>query len=235
LIKDVINRTKKVTGIIIPSEQVDLDDLSYIYKRNIRVLLLPENINFNYSDKSSSSFLNFAAIILNSSFMNLVAIPSINEDKCLRYYYHTNWFRMSDNNFKQYFDHYKNIKKIVIPKNTKTLPTSSFENHAELEEVIFHDGLVEIGYKAFKNCFSLKKIAFYDAEGNIHDGFPQSLKSIGAVAFKNTGIQEINFETECFFAEGCFSYCKDLKSVRFNVFRMQQFRFRVFCRKCFFD
>lgn len=71
----------------------------------------------------------------------------------------------------------KNITKVVIGKNVKTIGNSAFEGCSKLKTVkINSKQLVKIGKKAFKKCKKLKKITI---KSNV-------LKSVGKQAFAGT-------------------------------------------------
>ncbi len=64
------------------------------------------------------------------------------------------------------------IKSAKIPSSVKALPYSAFKDCAELEEVIFEEGIEAIDTKAFANCSKLNDVVF-----------PKSLKAIDSSAF----------------------------------------------------
>lgn len=73
----------------------------------------------------------------------------------------------------------KDIRKITFGKNIKSIPDSCFQNCWGLEEVVFNEGLVLIGEKAFNGTL-LQRVVL-----------PSTLEGIGAEAFQNTSLVEV--------------------------------------------
>ena len=83
---------------------------------------------------------------------------------------------------KLYFKYLKLTKKrtIKIPSWIKDIPSGTFNNLPELEEVIFNGEIYEIQKNAFSCCSSLKTIRFNKKVDNIDS---QAFDDISEVTF----------------------------------------------------
>ena len=82
------------------------------------------------------------------------------------------------------------------------VPPHTFENHLELTEVIFGEGVTHIGYRAFMGCANLEKVTFPKSLERIEGAafkdcvrlasatLPMGIKSIGRSAFDNCPLLE---------------------------------------------
>lgn len=85
---------------------------------------------------------------------------------------------------------------------------SAFEDCENLKEVIIEEDskLQGIETEAFYNCEKLKRI-----------NFPDGLKYIGMRAFRNTGLQNVEFPAALMtISAGAFCECKRLEAVKFG-------------------
>lgn len=120
-----------------------------------------------------------------------------------------------------------NEENVVLPYNDiKTVDKSAFINNKKIKSV--HFGTVnDIWDNAFENCVNLEEVILPDTVERFSDAvfcncekldikrFPVLTKSIGAGAFRNTGLENIELEVD-FVGNGAFSYCKKLKKVVLN-------------------
>ena len=105
------------------------------------------------------------------------------------------------------------LRRIVFPSTMKHIgnPYSgycyAFNGCANLEEVVFNDGLETIGHFAFSDCPKL----------NITD-FPESLRYIGFKAFNNTAISELTLPYDLeYIGARAFDGCTALYSVNLQA------------------
>jgi len=122
----------------------------------------------------------------------------------------------------------KNLEKAVLHPNTKIIEYNAFSN-TKIKSIACNEGLEKISGLAFNRCYRLKEI-----------NFPSTLKTIGAAAFHNTGIEvadfsacnELTFEEEVFMESSlasltlppnlkeipiaCFAYCDRLVEVNLS-------------------
>lgn len=87
------------------------------------------------------------------------------------------------------------IKSIKIPSLVKKLPYATFRNCAELEQVIFEEGIEAINTKAFAKCSKLNNVVFPKSLKEIDSDSFYSCKSLENVTFLgNTKIDRDSFD-----------------------------------------
>lgn len=99
------------------------------------------------------------------------------------------------------------VKHLVIPNSTVSLPDYKFAGFSGMDAVSFNEELVSIGTSTFEGCSSLSSL-----------DFPESLTTIGLESFKDcTGLQDLVL-TESFqhIGQGAFKGCNSVKSVDFK-------------------
>lgn len=118
----------------------------------------------------------------------------------------------------------KNLEKIVLPSQIKTIGAGTFSNYKNLKEINLNNGLIEIGQRAFANsnietiivppsvvrisssafseCENLEKVTFLGELKKVSDGMFDGCKNLKVIDFP--------FETESI---GMYSFrgCKSLK------------------------
>ncbi len=96
------------------------------------------------------------------------------------------------------------LKTLVIGDMVTTLPSSIFENSAELEDITFGQGLVMIESEAFMNCKKLKALEL-----------PVSLQSIARNAFYGcSALESLKLpDSPLVLGEQAFVYCSSLVDV----------------------
>lgn len=90
------------------------------------------------------------------------------------------------------------LKKIDLPKNLKKISDQCFKNCA-LEEIVFPEGLEEIGFESFESRVEPKDPAKYNGAPQAFKEItiPKSIKSIGTRAFKNCkNLEKINLSSD---------------------------------------
>ena len=107
---------------------------------------------------------------------------------------------VADNAFKNN----KNVKKVVIGSNVKTIGANAFMGCSNLQTVTMGKNVTTIGSKAFYNCTKLKTITL-----------PSKLKTIGNYAFyKCTKLKKINIPSKVNkIGKQAFYGCKNLKTI----------------------
>ena len=76
----------------------------------------------------------------------------------------------------------RDVTRVVVPGSVAVLPDEAFEDNRSLEEVVFEEGVVEVGQFAFCDCKSLR-----------HVRLPSTLLRIGDDAFSGcTSLRELN-------------------------------------------
>jgi hypothetical protein len=97
------------------------------------------------------------------------------------------------------------IGLVEIPRNLTEVPTKAFVNCEEIETIVFHDQITDIGANAFYGCTSLQNLSI-----------PANVKKISDYAFANTGVSistiPSTIET---LGEGVFENCKNIQSFTF--------------------
>ncbi len=107
----------------------------------------------------------------------------------------------------------KKIKSVTMPSSlSMTTGSSNFSDCVELEQVIFNEpsNVYAIDSSSFNNCINLKQIEI-----------PASVTSIYAQAFKNSGLENIDFKegrTSTMNVESsAFEGCKNLKTLKLPI------------------
>lgn len=96
------------------------------------------------------------------------------------------------------------LLSVTFPNSTKEIGRGAFSNMPNrLENVIFNNGLQVIGDSAFSQDIKIKKVQTTTAT-DLVDGFGPNLKSIGAGAFKNTGLTTVNLYNDTTYASDSF-------------------------------
>lgn len=93
---------------------------------------------------------------------------------------------------------------INIPDGIECIGAFAFKDNTQIENVHFHEGLLEIEESAFERCLKLRTVIF-----------PRSLHSIGDKAFSRCfSLRTLEFNKELErIGEYSFSFCEDLESV----------------------
>lgn len=101
------------------------------------------------------------------------------------------------------FNYLKKLKSIEIPEGVTKI--SGFSECVNLEEVILHEGLLEIGSHTFFNCHSIKSI-----------NLPNSLQSIGNSAFYGCdSLTDVTIPANVTFIDyAAFSRCDSLREIK---------------------
>jgi len=99
----------------------------------------------------------------------------------------------------------RDVTRVVVPGSVTVLPDEAFRENRSLEEVVFEEGVVEIGGRAFFGCKSLR-----------HLRFPSTLVKIGNVAFAGcTSLRELNLpEGITQIGYGAFGRLSSLERIR---------------------
>lgn len=107
----------------------------------------------------------------------------------------------------------KKIKSVTMPSSiSMTTGNSNFFGCSELEQVIFNEpsNVYAIGASSFYNCINLKQIEI-----------PTSVTAIYAQAFKNSGLENIDFKEGRVSAmnveNSAFEGCKNLKTLKLPI------------------
>ena len=119
------------------------------------------------------------------------------------------------------------VRKIVLPDSITYITASAFSDFSRLKTVRFPDGVTGIPDHAFRNCTSLKKVemktlteignqAFENCRLLTSFQFPDTLKTIGAHAFANTGLRKVSLPCAGFGGWGAFENCGSLVKVTFR-------------------
>lgn len=103
------------------------------------------------------------------------------------------------------------IRRIIFPATMKYIgnpyESHAFSGCANLEEVVFNNGLETIGHYAFSDCPGLDITHF-----------PESLRYIGFRAFNNTGISELTLPYNLeYVGAQAFAGCKALYSINLQA------------------
>ena len=117
------------------------------------------------------------------------------------------------------------LKSVTIENGVEEIGESAFENCRALENVSIPDSIRIIGVGAFHSCSALSSLrinapvvsvgaaAFYQCKGLEYIN-SESITSIGAKAFSETGIEEFRFSNQLFdIEEDAFYQCRKLKDV----------------------
>ncbi|MCD8205773.1 MAG: leucine-rich repeat protein [Clostridia bacterium] len=121
-------------------------------------------------------------------------------------------------NTKPWFIGDDTITKVIIPEGVVEIQGYAFANLTALEEVVFPSTLSRIGYGAFYNCTSLKKITYSGADNvqfinesafdgcvSLEDFNFSSVVAIGKNAFRGCSISTLYLNRYCqSIAEGAF-------------------------------
>ena len=168
----------------------------------IKTIVLPESITTigNYAFQNSGiESINISKNILKigssafSGCTNLISIDLSSMDM------NTSGASLGANIFKDA----TKLKEVLLPKNIKSIPESTFMGCVELEEFTIPDTVTTLGNSAFNGCSSLTSVqvlgnlasignsAFYECNLLEEITLPNSLSSIGTYAFYNTGLKDI--------------------------------------------
>ena len=149
--------------------------------------------------------------------------------------------------------HSKGSSEIVIPDGITKIGKRAFDFNYGLETVIMSDSVKTIEKYAFANCYNLKSVQFGNGIETIGDNafgysrslkvglkLPDSVKTIGAYAFYESGVQSViigknvkSIEKNAFngcknlteltftggteeICESAFHYCKALETINFS-------------------
>ncbi|QKF07765.1 leucine-rich repeat protein [Berryella wangjianweii] len=84
---------------------------------------------------------------------------------------------------------------VTLPSTLTEVPVGAFEK-SQVSTVVMTEGLKTVGKGAFEGCARLSAVKTLPAAGGQpRDGLPHSLDSIGARAFANTGLDEVDLGT----------------------------------------
>lgn len=125
------------------------------------------------------------------------------------------------------FSERRGIKKVILPKNLKTIGEGAFRFCESLESVVIPDGVTGIGNYAFGCCSNMKSVKF--PEGLMNMGYnafyqcyalttldlPSSLKTISSSAFadlRNLTTVSLPEQLETI-GDNAFNGCKNLKEI----------------------
>ena len=101
-----------------------------------------------------------------------------------------------------------NLVKVTMP-GVEIIHSDCFSSCESLKDVVLPDTLCEIRERGFWRCKALEQI-----------NIPRHLKTIGLLAFNNSGLKNLNIEIsdgyECCIYEFGFYHCMQLESVRLN-------------------
>ena len=76
--------------------------------------------------------------------------------------------------------YHTNLKgRLVIPPKITRIPLGVFSGNKEIEEIVFHSGVEEIGQRAFSNLYKLRRLEL-----------PEGLRILEGLAFANTKVLE---------------------------------------------
>ena len=168
----------------------------------IKTIVLPESITTigNYAFQNSGiESINISKNILKigssafSGCTNLISIDLSNMDM------NTTGSSLSANIFKDA----TKLKEVLLPKNIKSIPESTFMGCIELEEFTIPETVTTLGNSAFNGCSNLTSVTILGNLTSIGNStfnecnlleeitLPSTLTSIGASAFYNTGLKDI--------------------------------------------
>lgn len=130
--------------------------------------------------------------------------------------------------FRAFFN--KGITSVVVPSSVEVIGKEAFACCGDLKEVVFAEGLKEIGSLAFTNCIRIREIKLPSTVTNIGEGgfggcselecvsLQNGLKKIGNVAFaKCISLKELNIPTTVqTIGEKTFLGCESLVSVNLS-------------------
>jgi len=170
---------KKCTGFIFYSDLKEKFEYLNIYRKNIRVLYIPESCTF----LDSHSLFNYSMILdvkasrdiilyLRSKHENLIIPDNVIEIP-------NHFFACDDI-----------IKTIIMSNSVKNIGKSAFVNCINLINIEFSNNIVTIGASAFNSCKKLKKIKLYQALKEIHDCAFQDCYDLTVVEM-SLGIEKI--------------------------------------------
>lgn len=188
---------------------IEMDKLSsdYIIKNNqlINEVNLPNSLVFIEEDVFKDTYINrvnFYGKIkdyLNVEFSNLYSNPLINNGD---FYYYDNELIM--------------LKEIVI-ENVHKINDYTFAFINSLEKVVIKDGVKEIGFKAFMDCYNLKEVIL-----------PETITNIGNSAFSGTKIKEFIVPSKVSIIKtNMFMNCRELENIIIhqNVTQIENYSF----------
>ena len=127
---------------------------------------------------------------------------------------------------KYAFRHCK-IKDIIIPNGIEKIAYEAFCN-SKVETVEIPDSVKDVEDRCFSECRKLKyvklpknlkeikKWMFADCKNLSKIDFPKALKKIEYRAFKNSGIECLEFDRDIIIDFESFEECKNLISIKFN-------------------
>jgi len=105
---------------------------------------------------------------------------------------------------------------VTLPNTVTKIEPRTFEGMYLLETVNLPSSLTEIGERAFKDCTSLSNygILGIDENGITTYTLPSNLRTIGNMAFYNTGTVSVNIPARVTsIGAGAFAMCDDLYSI----------------------
>ena len=105
------------------------------------------------------------------------------------------------------------LRKVVL-NEVKTIDNEAFYYCKDLEEVLFQEGLQEVGKASFSRCNSLERISF-----------PSSLEKVGEKAFKDCkNLKEVAFSNGCNLrrvGKNAFRNCESLERISITFPQLQ--------------
>ncbi|MCR4716041.1 MAG: leucine-rich repeat domain-containing protein [Lachnospiraceae bacterium] len=182
-------------GLDIQSSNIDRENINFIFEHFV--------LNNSILDGlSQAGYINYNnGFLIGDSF----GIYTVSSDARVLYGYYGSEEEITIPSCVEYIYNLsnKNVKKIVLGPNVKTIDTSEPYGLNNLEEVVFNDKLERIGDYAFaksklkevvipKNVESIGDYAF--AKSKLKEVvIPENVESIGSYAFEYTPLEYISF------------------------------------------
>ena len=113
--------------------------------------------------------------------------------------------RIGDDAFENSFDHFDDVKEIILPESITAIGSYAFKNCSSLRGVVLPDSLETIGDKAFRNCSGLSEI-----------NLPESITTIESRAFFGcSNLKEVKIPASVTYIYGnIFAGCSSLDEVQ---------------------
>ena len=107
-----------------------------------------------------------------------------------------------------WYDHYYEIKEVIIKDGVTNIGDYAFFNHSEMFSVVIPEGVTSIGDHSFEHCASLTKVAL-----------PKGVTSIGSSAFANCrALNELDLPKSLTTVEAyAFDSCNRLAKVLYHA------------------